>query len=760
MCPKMMQPTMAETIRQSGEASGLVTVDGRTFPLRSAALRSRAEGGIAETELTQRYENPYDEALEVLYTMPLPADAAVVGYTITLGERVITGRVETVENAKQEYREALEQGRTAGLLEQHRPDTFMQKLGNIPAGEAATVEIRVLQPLAFLTGEERGPSWEYRFPSVVGVRYHGEPGRVTDAEQLDAPRADGAGTPATLELDLTLADGDPAALAAGSPSHLLATAGAEAGAHVSLAETPRLDRDLVVQWRAAQPDVGMRLVEGRGLDGDDGRYGLLTITPPAAPQRTWARDLTILLDASGSMSGWPLECSKQLVLSLLDSLNANDRFEVLAFSNRVEHLTPTLCAGGANNVRRAKQAVEALSAGGGTEMAGALRDALKPLGPESQRQVILMTDGYIGFENEVVRNVLDGLQDRCRVHAVGVGSAPNRSLTRGVARAGRGVELFVENGETPQLAADRLLAATVDPVLTELGVSGTAVREVAPQRPRDVLAGQPIVLTVELDPNGGTVKASGMMPDGLWRRSLQVDKLTPQTTATPIPLGALFGREAVEEQETLAAAGEDVDARIEALGLRHRIATRRTSLVAVADEPSVDPKQPRRRRKLEVELPVGVSAHDVGLMPTGICLDQRSLCAPTLIGSMPERFDASQTIDARRVGVRGMGASGMLVLDARLVRSEGRRWVLEFETPHDDFELPGVDVKLMVTGAGKPLVARLDEKASSASGPHVAGLTVRMVLLRKRLVGWPRGPATVTWVAGGKQYRLAVSSDL
>ena len=72
---------------------GLVAVDGRTYPLQAVRLEARAEGGVAGTTLTQTYENPYDEPLEVLYTLPLPADGAVVGYAIHLGPRVIRGEV-------------------------------------------------------------------------------------------------------------------------------------------------------------------------------------------------------------------------------------------------------------------------------------------------------------------------------------------------------------------------------------------------------------------------------------------------------------------------------------------------------------------------------------------------------------------------------------------------------------------------------------------------------------------------------------------
>ena len=198
----------------------LVTVDGRTYPLMSAALVARAAGGLALTTLTQEFRNPFEEPLEVLYTLPLPADGAVLGYEIRIGERVIRGEIEKREKAKAAFEQALLEGRAAALLEQQRDDTFLQRLGSIPPGERVHVEVEVIHPLGFVPTDGQTPGqWEYRFPTVVGVRYEGEPGRVPDAGALDVDRAGQGEIPARIELDLTISDGLPNAIDADSPTH-------------------------------------------------------------------------------------------------------------------------------------------------------------------------------------------------------------------------------------------------------------------------------------------------------------------------------------------------------------------------------------------------------------------------------------------------------------------------------------------------------------------------------------------------------------
>ena len=739
--------------------AGLVSVEGKTFPLLSAQLAGRAEGGVACTTLTQTYGNPYAEPLEVLYTLALPAGGAVVACRVRIGDKVIEGEIRPRAEAEKEYQDAIMDGRTAALLEQHRADTFSQRLGALPAGEEAAVEITVLQPLEFVRPEGNGRAeWEYRFPTVVGVRYEGEPGRVPDRELLDADRAGGEGTPVRLELGLLLVDGPAGEIEPNSPSHELDVQGAEGGARVTLGRATRLDRDVVVRWRAAAPEVGVRLTEGAGIGGDDGRYCLVTITPPEVADHAFQRDVIYLIDASGSMSGFPIEQVKRLVAANLATLDPGDRFEILAFAKEVNPLVRRPTEATKRNVDSALAALRKLEAGGSTEMTKAIKHALAPLREGSQRQVILLTDGQIGFEGEVVAEVAANLPAGARLHAVGVGGAPNRSLTRAASRAGRGVEVLITSEEDAKDAARRLCRATTRPVLTEIAVGGGAVKTVATPRPVDVLAGQPLVVAVELNPAGGTLTVRGNLAGSSepWVRAIEVAPAVAPA-ASAIPIGALFGREVVEEAETRLAgrpgapAVKEIEREIERLGMRHRIVTRFTSMVAFALEPSVDPKAPRRRERLPLEIPAGVSAEGVGLLCASadehfllsksrsprVHLDYALSAAPpaaaepallrSLKGWLEKLRERQPAEHETRLG-RGLEIHG-----AHLLRVEGDLLVLEFEVPEDGFLLPGDRTRIEVRFAdGTRGSARVVGSGSSPAGPHARGFVVRLALHLER----------------------------
>src|SRR6185312_13456569 len=125
----------------------LVTVDGRTLPLRGTSVRAEAKNGVARVVVEQRFVNAFDEPLAVTYTMPLPADGAVSGYAFTIGERRVVGEVDRRQAARERFEEAIASGHTAALVEQERASLFTQELGNVPARAEIVAELVVDQKL-------------------------------------------------------------------------------------------------------------------------------------------------------------------------------------------------------------------------------------------------------------------------------------------------------------------------------------------------------------------------------------------------------------------------------------------------------------------------------------------------------------------------------------------------------------------------------------------------------------------------------------
>ena len=732
------------------ESSGcrLGTTQGQVLPLEDVMLSAEARGGLARVTLRQTFRNGYAEPLALTYQLPLPSDAAVSGFAFTIGDRKVIGQIDRRDAARARFDEAVLQGRTAALVEQTRSSLFTQELGNIPPGTDVVCEIILDQRLRWL---EEG-AWEWRFPTVVGPRYLGAPGRVPDADGVTVDVAD-MPLPERCGLSLAVRDAVVAGRRPDSPSHPVQVQSALGGFDVAFPERARLDRDVVVRWPVAELQVGLSVQTA--LRGD-ALYGLLTLVPPrpGAGAVSVPRDLVVLLDTSGSMSGEPLDQARRVVSALVDSLEPHDQLELIEFGN-----APRRWHHGA--VRATPQAksealawLARLQASGGTEMRAAIVEALQPLRAECQRQVVLVTDGLIGFEQELVGEVLERLPQGSRVHAVGVGSSVNRSLTGPLARAGRGAEIVVGLGEDPERAARSLRERTASPAIVDLTLQGPALLEVAPRRLPDLFAGSPVLVGLCLDPRGGEVTVTGRTHTGTWQARV---KVAADSGATPHPgVPALFAREVVEDLETAravadAAAAAELDRRIESIALAHQIASRLTSWVAETEIATVDPRAPIRRQRIPQELPHGMRAEALGLDKRSMTLGRTRMAS--VPGGAPDGFTLRQSLrlSQEMKSVRGapkppsppVDALGedeaapaehlSVATDAAVAPRRGRvlHWkdgelVVEVESDGAAFDPAAITAVLVELEDGQVLEAHVDVARSTPAGRPVAGLWLRL----------------------------------
>jgi Ca-activated chloride channel family protein len=380
------------------------------------------------------------------------------------------------------------------------------------------------------------------------------------------------------------------------------------------------------------------------------------------------------------MDGRPLDHAREISGALIGGLDERDSLEMLAFSSEAFRWRRKAVRATPAERAAALRWLAGLQAGGGTEMRAGIEAALRPLGRDSQRQVVVMTDGHIGFESEIVREVRDRLPRGSRLHAVGVGSSVNRALTGPAARAGRGIEIVVDLDEEVSRAAQRLCAATHAPVVVDLELEGEAIAGRAPRALPDLFAARPLLVSLALRPEGGEIRVRGRTRAGAWEALLRAPACAPGEGSAA--LVARYGRESVGDLEADLAAGGDaeaIDRAVERIGLDFQIATRRTSWVAVSEERSVDPRAPIRRVRMPQALPYGVSAEGMGLRAPvmGLLVGRFDALADGSAEAFPPARSASPAPRSARGRSRGRGLGWAGVLGSSFGRSprilRGRR---------------------------------------------------------------------------------------
>jgi Ca-activated chloride channel family protein len=642
---------------------GLLIVDkhGNTpapCPLQRTEVKAEISGFLNRVTVTQLFENPLQETIEAVYTFPLPQNSAVDDMTMLLGDRTVKGLIKPREEARAIYEAARNAGRTAGLLEQERANIFTQSVTNIKPGEKVRITISYVETLKYEAG-----NYEFVFPMVVGPRYiPGHPAgkqgggwaqdtnRVPDASRITppvTPPATRAGHDITVEV----------AIDAGVPIDRLTSGSHEVDvvrpdarrALVKLRNQATIpNKDFVLRYDVAGAKIEDAVLTHRS---DKDGYFTLILQPPdrVAPAEVTPKELVFVLDTSGSMYGFPMDKSKEVMRMALASLNPQDTFNIITFSGDTHILFPEPVPATAENIQRAQTFVEGRRGGGGTEMMKAIRAALDPSDSQKHiRVVAFLTDGYVGNDMEIVAEIQK--HSNARVFSFGIGNSVNRFLLDKMAEHGRGEVEYVMLSDDGSAAAKRFYERLRNPLLTDIQVdfSGLPVADIYPKRVPDLFSAKPVVIHGRYTgPGKATVRISGRMAGRPYQRNISVD-LPARETRHDV-LASLWARTKIEDLMAQDYAGaqsgtikDELKHQIIRLGLDFRLMTQFTAFVAV-ELKVVNEGGKVRRIEVPVEMPEGVSYEGV----FGERKDMAMQAAPALMGWKHYRGMAGGNIGAR-----------------------------------------------------------------------------------------------------------------
>ncbi len=631
-----VQPLYAEASTGSEDTAGVLHFVGGKGQWQEPALvlgsdfDVRVSGLIADSTLVRTFRNTSDQWREGVFVFPLPEKASVYGLTMKVGERTIVGEVQPREEAKKTYEKARDSGRHAATVEQQRPNLFTTRVANIPPGATVSVELNYQQLVSYRDGV-----FELSVPTTLTPRYMpGEPLAATPQKwqggwavpTTEVPDAD-AISPFTVDVADVAADNHRASVRfsidaglplarVSSPSHELAS---RQDGQVMMVQPQAgeivMNRDFVLRWQPLAGQEPGAAVFHQQWEGED--YLLAMVVPGRAGKTRLPRELTFVIDTSGSMAGESIQQARDALQLGLETLAPGDRFNVIQFNSQPHALFMQPEVATANNLARARKYVGRLKADGGTEMAPALTMALQSQGELSEdaspedssrvRQVVFMTDGAVGNESALFSQIRRQLGDQ-RLFTVAIGSAPNRHFMREAARWGRGSYTAVQDPADIRGPLARLFAAMEAPVLTDIevrwpGQSASAQEDSFPRRPGDLFQGEPLLQVVRGVPANGELNVSGRLPGGAtWQRSLDL-----QQSASGSGLNRYWAREKIDSllDEARVEGQEPDKTRITRLAVEHRLMSPYTSFVAVDATPARGPESILVKDKLPTLLPAG-----------------------------------------------------------------------------------------------------------------------------------------------------------
>lgn len=528
----------------------------------SSHVRATMDGRIIRYEIDDRYVNRGGRVAEVDYVLPLPKGAAFENLELSINGEMIAGETMRAERARAVYEEIVRELRDPALVEWMGHDLLRTRIFPIQPGEEKRVVVR-FSAVAQREGDALRLDWPAR--GAIAAR--------SDNDWFELRYSDtGAGE--------TLG-------AAYSPTHSLNVSDRTRGARTVRAnDVTRAMTLLVPVRREAVATMSLLTHAPRGEDG----YALITLSPPARLSRSSARDLTFVVDVSGSMSDQKMEQARAAGRQFINSLADGDRFRIIAFSSDVRDFRDGWSPVTRETIRSALDYVDDLRAAGGTNIAGAIEAALSAPASRGRLSLVLMlTDGAptVGETNpEAIAARAARLRGNTRVFTFGIGADVNANLMEQLALQGRGTATFVRPNESVERAVAVVAERLTSPVATDVTIKLDDVRLYAMQRQGaiDLFAGQDLVVLARYSGtcDWTTLTIEGRGPDGPVRWTQRV-RIPEQSTANSFVarLWAVQRAGWLSAERRRTGGNTELDNELRELGERHGIPTELTSYLVV-----------------------------------------------------------------------------------------------------------------------------------------------------------------------------------
>jgi Ca-activated chloride channel family protein len=471
---------------------------------QNSDVRVQLVDRVLRYEITETFVNRGNRVGEADFMFPLPKGAAFQDLKLSINGEMVSGETMSADRARGIYEEIVRRQRDPALLEWMGYGLLRARIFPIAPGEEKKVVVR-FQTVAQREGDA------LRVDYFRGMR----------ANQWGTNQMPEGRTSFVLTYP-----NDPAYGTAYSPTHSIF----ERGYGSDVTDDGFDDRSFAsfsrgstrrVEVRDARGEVTLLIPIRRSTSaavtllanapGNDDGFALITLSPPAVRPRAVPRDLTFVIDVSGSMSGEKIEQARAAGKQILRTLSPMDRFRLIDFSSDVRTFRDDFSTATRENLRAAEHYLDQLEAQGSTNISGALDEALSPRAQPGRLPIVLfLTDGQptVGERDAsvIASNVAKERGSR-RVFTFGVGADLNVSLIEQLALEGRGTASFVRPEESVERAVGIVASRLTSPLVTDVRVHADGVRllKMHPSGPVDIFAGEDLVILARYDGSGNAV---------------------------------------------------------------------------------------------------------------------------------------------------------------------------------------------------------------------------------------------------------------
>ncbi|RLC47263.1 MAG: trypsin, partial [Candidatus Cloacimonadota bacterium] len=454
------------------------------------------DGQAATTHIDQVFYNPTSSRLEGYYIFPIPKGAVLKDFTMFINGKETPAELLPADKARKIYEDIVRQMKDPALLEYNELGIFKVRIFPIEPHS----EKKVTMSYREILNEDNG-TMEYLYP-LNTEKFSSKPLKdVSVKVEIKSPKKLKNIYCPTHEVDIVRHD--------------------EMNAVVSYEETnARPDTDFKLYFDTSSDKFGLSLLTYKN-PAEDG-YFFLSATPALQfdDAEINAKDITFVLDVSGSMADKKLKQAKQALIYCIENLNKDDRFEVIRFSTEAYGLFKKLSPATRENMDSAEDFVRKLTPVGGTNIEEALTMAIKPeSSPDRPHMVIFMTDGKptIGEKDEdkLIEKIKRTNKNNIRIFTFGIGNEINTHLLDKITELTKATRSYISPEEDIEIKISNFYDKVQSPVLTDVVLSykdPINVYQEYPQPLPDIFKGSNLTILGRYENHGNSkVTVSGKL---------------------------------------------------------------------------------------------------------------------------------------------------------------------------------------------------------------------------------------------------------
>lgn len=560
------------------------------LPLVYERLRVVIDQGHAQTEFHHAFQNETGQSLEGSYQIALGTVAQATGFHYYVGETKIVGEIFEKEAARQVYEAVTGTGRDPGLLEQSGEGVFSFRVAPIAPGEKKRIGVSTSQLL-----RQTGTTLEYQAPL-------GRDGAGSTIELID-----------TRDLDKIW-----------SPTHEFSETKTKRGRELRVLKKKGSSDRLILKYRVVEKDFEITAAVHRTA-GHDGYVFLSLAAPEGLTQKKTPRDVTLVIDRSGSMTGSPLSAARNASKAVLGRLREDDFVNVVSFDDGTDALfgEPRLVK---DARKEALSFVDSIEAGGGTDLALALSEAFRRMPAKGRPSVVLfLTDGE--SDPAAALKAAESAPKGVRLYTVGIGAGVDRPLLSRLAREHGGRFTYVADEKNLERDVEHLFARTSEPVLSDLKISveGAQVKRMYPRTSSDLFFKDQLTFAIRATPDSKKSTARLKIVGTREGKTHVLQKSLNLAPAHKPWVGRAWATQRVDDLlEQMSLSGETPELKNEAieLALAYDLVTRYTSFLAIPESEITENvrgtmEQERERRVALLKKHKDAAALSRTVMPPG-----------------------------------------------------------------------------------------------------------------------------------------------